>query len=133
MSDLADIIDAHIEKHNELREVYSPGNVICYLLKREGQSKRFTVIAEIDSGYFSKWNNYREQTQFMFATLDEGFGNLMAQTSFIAFGTPDPSGELSVYAVSDDMRDKVEPDGTSPFWKVYGMRNSKERFNVNVF
>lgn len=114
-------VEAQKEKFNARRD---PA-VECYLLKRGEHSKEFTAT-EIDRDFFSSWDRYREQTQFSFATTDEDFRDEFAKATHIAYGV----GTLEVFVIEDAQKDKIYPDGTSPFYKAFAVRDYKERYTT---
>lgn len=118
-------------KGNDIRRrlLMSP-EAVCYLLKRRGETgTKWTVVQHITSGWNVKFNDYRAQMVVSIATSTDNFEDLMAQTSFIAYGIP-ASGSVDVYSIDPDRRDVVPPTGESPFWKVYVTRDGKERFTI---
>lgn len=112
-------IEAQTEKFNARRDP----SLACFLLKRTEFSASWSAV-EVTSGFFSEWNNYREQTQFSFATTDTDFRDEFAKATHIAYG----AATLDVFEIQDDAKDKIFPDGTSPFYKAYAVRDGRERY-----
>lgn len=120
--------------YDKVRPRVMPG-ARFFLLKRAGQTERFAVVVEITGKHYAKWNAYREQMQFKLADDDSGLPDKIAQTSFIGYGVPvetEEEGvyEIDVFAIKSDARDRIPPVGSSPFWKLYGMREMSERFTI---
>jgi hypothetical protein len=101
-----------------------------FLLKRSGETQRFTVIDEITSGFWSRWSSYREQSVFMWADASGEWLDKVAQTSHIGFGVPDADAKIDVFAISPDQRDRLAPSGANLIWKLYGIRAAAERFAI---
>ena len=106
------------------------GAAVCYLIKRDGQTKRFTVVIDLVTGWFVSPDKFREAFSLRYATADASFGDKLAQSSWIAYGTPNADGEIDVYEISPDKRDKVPPSETNPSWKVFVQRFDEERFTI---
>ena len=102
----------------------------AFLIKRQGQTKRFSVVLELTTGWFVSWDRFREAFGLRAAAADASFADKLAQSSYLAYGTPDADGEIDVYALSEDKRDKVPPTETNPAWKIFVERDEKERFAV---
>lgn len=124
-----EIIDEVADVFDELREDVMPG-VRFFLLKREGQTKRLAEIVEITSGGWVRWNEIREQMQFVIADNSEIIKDFVAQTTFTGYGVPNTDDEVDVFVISDDQRDRIAPTATSPFWKLFGTREPSERFTL---
>lgn len=126
----AQMINGMSQLNDALSDVFLPDGRKCFLLKREGQTQRFAVVQELTASYYVKWNSYREQMLFRVATIDAGFSDIVAQTHAIGYGVPNIDGMIDVYAISPDQRDRVPPDGSNPFWKLYGIRKPEQRFTI---
>jgi hypothetical protein len=126
----ADIIAGQIEKFDALREEFLDGNARLFLLKRAKNSENFAVIAEVAAGWYVRWNEYRQQLRIAVAAVEAEFADYAAQSSFVAYGVPDADSQIDVYQTDDDRRDKVPPEGGSPYWKFYVLRVKEERFTV---
>src|SRR5687767_9702024 len=92
-------------------------NAKVYLLKREGQTKRFSVVLEVASGSFVSFDKFRDSMILSVATAAANFGDIQAQSSYIAYGEPDGAGSIDVYEISPEARDRIPPTETSPAWK----------------
>lgn len=132
MSEIADIIEAQIEKFDALRETFLDENARCFMLKRAQDSGKFTVVSQLTGGWHFRWNEYRQQMRIAYATLDQTFKDKAAQTSYFACGVPNQANEIDVYKIEDDRRDKFPPNGQNPYWKFYVLREGHERFVVPV-
>lgn len=132
MSELADITEAKIDEFDALREIFFDEAARCYLIKRGEHTEKLTVVKELIGGWYIEWSEYRGMMKFSYATLDASFADEIAQASFVAYGVPDESGTLDVYAIDPERRDVVSPSGDEPFWKAYLSRDAKERFTVPV-
>ena len=125
---LVDTTQRIYKKANDIkRRLLLPDSVRCFLLKRQGETSQFTSVKELTAGYFVEWNGFREQMQFSVA--GDSYNNDFAQTSHIGYGVPS-SGRIDVYVISNDTRDRVQPDVNSPFWKLYGTRVPSLRYTV---
>ena len=101
-----------------------------FLLKRASKSSVFTPIVEITTGWFVRYNNYREQMEFQFATTSTEFQDQFAQTSFIGYGTPNLTDEIDVFEIREQDRDKLPRTGRNPLWKALGIRMTNERYTI---
>lgn len=117
-------------KNNALRDAFDPDGKVYYLLRRAGETSRFTVVTELLGGHDLKWNEYRGQTRLRIATMAPEMNDLVAITSHFAAGVPDAEGKIEVFVVSDDQVDRVAPDGKSVYWKLYGTKVPSERFTI---
>lgn len=125
-----DIISAMGSAQDALREVFLPATTRCFLLKRKPHSENFVAVLELTSGWFIKWNEYRGQLVLMIASTISGIADSIAQTSFFAYGVPDSQSQLEVFGIDPDRRDVVSPVGNSPFWKLYGAKDARERYTL---
>lgn len=107
-------------------------NKRCFLLDRAGETKRFTIVAELLSGWKMYYNEFRGQMTLEHATLDPDFNDLYARMSWVAYGEPAGSGGniLDVYSTLPSREDVIAPTTDSPYWKVYLTRAAKERFTI---
>jgi hypothetical protein len=117
--------------NTELTNAFARDGIRCFLLRRGENSGSLNSIREVENGFFSVWNAYREQTQFEFATTDETFADDFAQATHIGYGVPDDDGEIEVFEISADARDRITPDGVSPFFKAFAGKDGAERFTVS--
>ena len=107
------------------------GAAICFLIKRSGQTKKFTIVRQLTTGWFVSWDKFREAFALRVATADTGFADDLAQSSYLAYGVPDTSSQIDLFEIAPDKRDKIPPNETSPAWKVFVERDDKERFTVS--
>ncbi len=114
---------------NKVRGRLNPA-VRLFLLKVAGQTQKFEVIAEIPSGFWSRWSDYRDQTVFIVADADSSLKDKFAQTSYIAYGEGIAGEKLDVYAITQDARDRIPPSDASVFWKFYATRQKEKRFTI---
>lgn len=103
-----------------------------FLLASQEFSDGFSVITEVASGWFFKWQDEREQMRFSFASTSRTFHDDLAQVSFIACGIPDADGEIEIFAVDPNARNRdiVAPTGGKPYWNFFARRDSAKRFAV---
>lgn len=121
------IIQSRILVFNVMNAQFAAAaNTRLFLLKETVEGSGYDPLIEITSGYFVKYNSFRDQLGFEFATLDGAFPNQFYQMSAIAYGAADTSGAMDVFAVAD--RDKLPPDGKSPTYKCFGNRIENERW-----
>jgi hypothetical protein len=110
---------------------FFPAGTRFFLLERGGQTERFSVVRDVtDEAWFVNYNSYREQMQFELAINDSNIDDQAAQTSYLGYGVPDTDQEIDVYPIKDGALDKTPPTGSSPTWKLFGIREPKERFTV---
>ena len=114
---------------NEVRTDLA-ASVRMFLLRRAGETQRFAVVAEITDGHWSRWDTFREQTTFIWASSDAEWTDLVAQTSHVGFGVLDDLGQIDVFVISPDQRDRVPPSGGNLLWKLYGSRDGTLRFQL---
>ncbi len=106
------------------------GAQVCYFLKHAPNSKKFEVVRKIETGWFVSWDRFREALTLRIATADAAFTDEQSESSFIAYGTPDEDGDIDIYPMPEDKRDKVPPTETSPAWKFFIERDEKQRFRI---
>lgn len=102
----------------------------CFLLKRAGETQRYTIIVELTKGWYTEYNEYRGQQVWTHATLDEAFTDQMAQMSRLAIGVPN-GDQMPLYMVDPARRDVIPPTVSSPFWRAYLTYDPKERFTIS--
>lgn len=122
--------EAMILQQAQIFDDLRTGSQICFLIKREGQTKRFSVVLKLETGWFVSWDKFRESMVLRYATESDSFADKLAQSSYVAYGTPDGENQIDVYEISPDKRDKVPPTETSPNWKIFIERDDEERFNL---
>lgn len=118
------------ELNSALVAAFLPSGSRCFLLKRGINSGSLSSVAELTSGWFVEFSEYRGQFKLLYATTDPQFADTIAQTSFIAYGVPDSDNEMDVFQIDDAQRDIVPPAGTNPNWKVYVGKVPNERFTI---
>lgn len=103
----------------------------CFLIKRAADSgTRWTVVKELTAGWFVDFSEFRQQFKLLYATDEATFVDEIAQTSFVAYGTPDGSNRLEVFSIDPERRDIIPPTGTNPFWKIYVDKVPSTRFTI---
>ena len=121
-----------IEEAKRLYDDLRSGDQVCFLIKRAAHSGEFVSVLELESGWFISYDKFRESTLLRVATDSPDFENLSAQSSYVAYGTPDADSQIDVYEISPDRRDRVPPNESSPVWKLYIERLPEERFSMPV-
>lgn len=118
--------------NTELTKAFAPDGTRCFLIRRMGETSKFSVVKELEAGFFVEFNEYRGQLQFTYADPDLSFRDDFAQADHIAYGVPSETGKIEVFAFSNspDAEDIVDPNGTSPFWKVFVSKDRQVRFTV---
>lgn len=121
-------------KNTALTNAFTPDGTRCFLLRRAGDTSKFAVVRELTAGYRAKWNGFRGQMSFSYATTETDIADVFARSTHIAYGVPDGSAKLEVYeiAAADDQsgRDIVAPDVSSVYWKAYTSKIRAERFTI---
>jgi hypothetical protein len=116
------------------RRLLLPPGYRFFMLKRAGETKRFSVVLEVTSGYYTEYSDWRQQLGFFNQTLDTSFPDKVAQTTHCAAGVPivdvTTPGQylLDVYGIDPNRRDVVPPTVANSGWKIYMTREPKERF-----
>lgn len=138
---LVDTITRVQGKGNDIKRrlLMSPGQR-CILLKRAGETKRYSVVEELLIGWNIRWSEFRNQFVLEVGYTEPDptapvFRDLISQTSHVAIGAPDykvpltsPLGYLDLYVTDPERRDLKPPTVDSPFWKVYLTRLGNERY-----
>ena len=134
MALLRSAIRAEKKGNNIKRRLLLPPGYRMFLLKRGGETKRFTVVLEVlakDGGY-AEYSDWRQQLAMYVATLDATFPDKVAQTSHFACGVGYgvDSKSFDVYVVDPQRRDVVAPTGNNRAWKFFLTRDPKEVFTL---
>src|SRR5690606_33910841 len=103
--------------------------VRCFLLKRAGETSKFTSIIELTTGFYADWSEYRQAMRFTYATTAD-VTNAVATVTHIGYGVADGDGTLDVYTIEDPSRDIVSPSNGDWFWKFYANKTRNERFTI---
>lgn len=112
-------------KNDALRDAFARDGVRCFLLKHNGQTKKFATIQELLTGWRVKFDDNRSESGlFRHATVND-FSDVWAETTHIAYGA---DAELEIYAFVDGEKDAINPDGSSVYWSSRVVRQPKERF-----
>jgi hypothetical protein len=56
-------------KNDALRAAFAKDGTRAFLLKRGGQTEKFSVVQELTAGWQAKFNEYRGQMVFSIATV----------------------------------------------------------------
>jgi hypothetical protein len=120
MSARDEIIQGITEAFDALRSEFFP-DATLELLKVSAGSNTFEVVEEIDSGWFLKYSEYRQNFKLEIATTDESFRDTIAKVSDVRI-----NGD--VYNVAQG--DRVPPNGASLTWTLYCTRQQGARPNI---
>lgn len=122
---------AMAQKNTALTGVYGRDGQRLFLLKTAGNTQRFTSVYEVTSGYLTQFDEFRETMLFKIAIEDSvNFSDKLAQTSYIGFGVPNVSGQIEVYYISPEARDRVAPNAKDVHWKLYATRKPEMRYTI---
>lgn len=120
-------------KNDALRDAFALDGVRCFLLKREGQTKRYSSLVELTTGHRVKFDDSRaESGLFRYATTDLTFRDTWAQTSHIGYGVPDDDTKIEVYSFADGEKDTIDPDGSSVYWAGRIVKVKNERYQITI-
>lgn len=121
-------------KNDALRDAFSLDGVRCFLLKHDGQTKRFIHTYEFVAGWRIKFDDNRaESGLFRYATTDiDSIRDIWAESSHIGYGVPDTSTNVEVYAFADGEKDRIDPDGSSVYFAGRIVRDAKERYPMPI-
>lgn len=122
--------DDLIRQQADLFDQLRSGSQVCFLLEHAPNSKKLQVVRKLETGWFVSWDKFRESMTLRIATADASFADDQANSSFIGYGTPDADGDIEIYKMPEDKRDKVPPTETNPSWKFYIEQDESERFTV---
>ncbi len=117
-------------KNTAITNAFERDGVKLFLLKRSPDSQELTTIQELTEGWQMKFNTYRGQMLLTYATVETEFADIIAQTTFVAYGVPDMDNQIEVFSIDPDRRDVIAPNGGSPFWKVFVTKEPTERFTI---
>jgi hypothetical protein len=123
---LVDTITRVQAKGNDIKRrlLMSPGQR-CFGLKRAGETKRFTAVLELTTGWNLRWSEFRGQPVLEIAAVETDpdsptFRDAFAQMTHWAIGVPDGTGAINeVYAMDPERKDVKPPTVDNVFWKVY--------------
>lgn len=115
--------------YTALTDAFSADGTRCFLLKRSGETVKFTVIAELLNGFFAEWDGFREQMRFTYATAVDVTDTFAAATH-IGYGVPSDDGKVEVYVIPEPLRDIVSPGNGSWEWKAFADKVRNERFTI---
>lgn len=111
-----------------INQTFSPNGTRLFLLKRSGETIKFTVITELTSGFWAKWSEYRGQMRFRYAGTAD-VNDEFATATHLGYGVA-VDGQLEVYEIDPESRDFSPPDGASPFRSYYAVKVRNERFTI---
>lgn len=126
---LLDTIQRIQGKGNDIRRRVLLTTERCFLLRPGGETSSLAVITELTSGFWVRWSEFRQQTQFRYASTED-MVDKFARTTHIAYGVPDSSAKIEVYVIEEPNRDIVAPTASSPFWKAYANKERSLRFTI---
>lgn len=117
--------------HNALEKVRQKFvNERMFLLRRAGETSRFTIVAEVLTGYWSRWSEYRQASVFMWASNTPEWNDRVATATHIGFGVPNENGQIDVFEIQETSNDQTPPSGGNLIWKAYGQRMPEQRFII---
>lgn len=106
--------------------------VRCFLLKKATESSRLIALLEVTRGHRGKYNDFRQAQRVELGLDYEGLSDTIAAASHFAYGAADLSNSFDVFVIDPDRRDVIPPDGDNPSWKIYGVRDAKVRYSLEV-
>lgn len=129
---------AFAAKQDALRDVFGLDGNRVFLLKRDGQSgTKYTNLGELTSGVRIQFDNNRaESGLFRYAVVDiDSFRDTWAECSHVAYGVPNGSGEIEVYAWASSPetgveKDRIDPDVSSIYFAGRIVRLPQERYTI---
>jgi hypothetical protein len=131
MTSEAQMMNAMAQVNNALQPLASPGRR-CFLLKREGQTKRYAVVgSELTSGFRMEFDDNRTESGLLrYASSDTSFADDWFQSTHVGYGVPNDDGEVDVYEFVEEEKDSIPPSMFSPFWSGRVNRLRNERFTI---
>lgn len=119
------------EVNSILTDIFAPDGVRCFLLRRAGETQKFTVVRELEAGFLAEYDSFRGQMRFSVGSAEDLDDDFAAATD-IAYGVPTEAGQMEVYSLgTGDERDVVSPiDGRG--WRAFATKTRHERFTVPV-
>lgn len=127
MSEIADIIEAQIEKFDALRETFLDESVRLFLLSKiEFQDSGYKILQELTGGWYFYFSEYHNFFKLKYATLEHAeFKNIARLVSHIAFGDV-------IYKIPPENRIVIEPQGPKQFFQFFMVQaNPLETFASN--
>ena len=119
-----------IQMQAQIFDSIRPMGAKLFLLKKAEQTKRLTVVAEIQTGWFTVFDReYRDEMKASIATAAD-ISDHVAQSSFLGYGIGEPGDELDVFSYSNEKKDATRPNATSPSWKIHCKRDPALRFRI---
>lgn len=105
-----------------------PDGARLFLLKRAGETQKFVAVIEITTGWNAIFDKeFRDEMKVSIAT-ETSIADEIAQSSFIGYGLGASGDEIDVFPF--DKKDAVQPNATSPSWKLHAKRDGRERFLI---
>jgi len=119
------------QKNTILQQTRQLDGTRCFLLKREGQTKRYEQNGELTSGYYVRFDDNRsEGGLFRYTTTDVAtFRDTWAETHAIAYGVP-ASGLLEIYNFAEGEKDKIDPSLGSVYFAARLIRVPEQRHTI---
>ena len=103
-----------------------PSGSKLFLLKHSPDTRKFSVVSEITSGWFVIFDKeFRDEMKVLISTAAD-IRDLTAQSSYIGYGVGASGNEIDVYKFEN--KDTTKLTATSPNWKIYATRDSQYRF-----
>jgi hypothetical protein len=116
MSAVADISEATGEAFDALRETLIGDSANLILLREDGTSAPFEVIATITSGWNSEYSEFFGNDTFNVADLTAEFGQKVRKTTHVVVTGADlPDLNNMLYKTQEGT---AGPDADSPFWRI---------------
>lgn len=117
------------EVNSILTDIFAPDGIRCFLLRRAGETQRFSVIREIERGFLGEYDSFRGQMRFSIGSAED-LDDAFAAATDVAYGVPNEDGEMEVYSLgTGDARDIVSPiDGRG--WRAFATKTRHERFTI---
>jgi len=131
MSVFAAKADGMAIKNDALRDAFALDGTRCFLLKRAGQTKAFSLIgSELTSGFLVQFDENRSESGLFQYASSQAFEDTWAQSTHVAYGVPDDDDLIEVFEFVEGEKDTINPDGFSPFWSGRIRKVENERYEV---
>lgn len=117
-------------KNDALRDAFAIDGVRCFLLKRGENTKIFTNVGELTSGYRIKFDDDRSESGlFRHSTISLSFRDDWAEATHIGYGVP-ASSKIEVFEMVEDEKDSIDPDASSVYWSARITKVENERYTI---
>lgn len=127
MSDLDDVIEAHAEKFDALREVYFPPGATVEFYSVNDEEEDFGTIYELESGWYFEYSKYRSGSPvFRKADLDVWKLSIARGRDAEIVEAINRATHIEVTNEIYVIRraDTLAPQGEEPVWKLYCEQHS---------